>query len=144
MAVEAVTGEVPVSFVVGGVLFLGTVWGVAKKFGPDLRRFYRFLDAWEGYTDADGTKVPGVLARLKSVEESATASASAVVALDGRVVHVSEQLEEVKASVEEVKDSQLAKAAELTQIRQVVEGLASGTDANPAPKGTFDLPKEQS
>ena len=116
-------GQVPLSIVLATVVALGALYGVGKKYGPDLRRFYRFLDAWEGYRGPDGKDIPGVLERLTRVEESATASASAVVAVERRVEHVSAQLDEVKLS-------QLAKAAELTQIRQAMDELrAQGTDA---------------
>lgn len=70
---------------------------------------------------------------LARVEETATTAASSVVAVDGRVQHMSEQLDEVKASVERVEDAQLAKAAELTQIRQTLETLGMHVDE---PRGT--------
>lgn len=131
-------GEIPVDFAIK-VLAVLTAFGlVYKKYGPDVRRFFRFLDAWEGYDGPDGKHVPGVLERLTRVEETAAVAASAAAAADQKVDHVSEQLDEVKASVEEVKASQLAKAAELTQIRQAVEGLTAqaGMEATD--------PKEQS
>ena len=68
--------------------------------------------------------------RVERVEESAATSASAVVAVQERVEHVSAQLDDMQTSVDEVKVAQLSKAAELTQIRQTMEEIrTASTDA---------------
>ena len=76
-------------------------------------------------------KVIGDLSeRVERVEESAATSASAVVAVQERVEHVSAQLDDMQTSVDEVKVAQLSKAAELTQIRQTMEEIrTASTDA---------------
>ena len=165
MAVEAVNlsvGPAVEELTVGqAVLILGAIVAViegVRRAWPWARDFVLFLVEIVGAPARNGQAArPGLIAEVRSmaerlghvenavsrVEETATAAASASVAANEKADRISTQVDDVKVSLEDVRNQQHALAAEQTQIRTALEELrAQGTDAPTLPIPQPD-PKEQ-
>ncbi len=129
------------------VAILVVLWGLfwtARKAWPGVVALVDFVRSWNGYTKADGTRVPGVLESLEDLGEATRAAAKAAGAAESKAEDALHQLrpnggESLWDKVKEMAEGQQAMAAEVTQLRGSLEQHIK--DSARAPRRNDDPPE---